>query len=47
MEMRGCVPKLGYTPTIEEMDADVRRHAARLDAETRSDFGVESEIQNR
>ena len=47
MEMRGCVPKLGYTPTIEEMDEAVRRHASRLDAETRSDFNAESEFQGR
>ena len=39
MEMRGCVPKLDHTPTIEEMDEAVRRHVARLDDETRSDAG--------
>jgi AbrB family looped-hinge helix DNA binding protein len=40
MEMRGCVPKLGYTPTIEEMDEAVRRYAAKLDDESRSDAGA-------
>ena len=40
MEMRGCVSKLGYTPTIEEMDEAVRRHVARLDDETRSNAGM-------
>jgi antitoxin PrlF len=45
MEMRGCVRKLDYTPTIEEMDAAVRRHATRLDAETRSDYGIRPEIK--
>jgi AbrB family looped-hinge helix DNA binding protein len=40
MEMRGCVPKLDHTPTIEEMDEALRRHVARLDDETRSDAGL-------
>jgi antitoxin PrlF len=47
MEMRGCVPKLGYTPTIEEMDEAARSHAARLDAESRSEPDAGSESQNK
>lgn len=36
LEMRGCVPNLGYTITQEEMDKAIRSHASRLDASTRS-----------
>ncbi|MDR3750510.1 MAG: AbrB/MazE/SpoVT family DNA-binding domain-containing protein [Terracidiphilus sp.] len=37
MEMEGCIPKLNYAPTIEEMNKAVLDHAAHLDEATRSD----------
>jgi len=37
MEMEGCIQKLGYVPTIEEMNQAVLARAAQLDADTRSD----------
>jgi AbrB family looped-hinge helix DNA binding protein len=45
MEMKGCVPKPDHPISIEEMNLAVLRHAARLDDETRSDYGVRSEIK--
>jgi AbrB family looped-hinge helix DNA binding protein len=37
MELEGCVPKLDYVPTIEEMNQAILDRAAELDAATRSD----------
>jgi len=45
MEMKGCVPKPDHPISIEEMNMAVLRHAARLDAETRSDYGIRPEIK--
>jgi AbrB family looped-hinge helix DNA binding protein len=45
MEMRGCVPKPDHPISIEEMNLTVLRHAARLDAESRSDYGIRTEIK--
>jgi AbrB family looped-hinge helix DNA binding protein len=36
MEMEGCLPNLGYAPSIEEMNQSVLDHATRLDAATRT-----------
>jgi antitoxin PrlF len=47
MEMKGCVPKPDHPISIEEMNRAVLKHAARLDAETRSDYGFRSESQAR
>jgi len=37
MEMRGCIPRLDYVPSIEDMDRAVLEHVADLDRRTRSD----------
>ena len=37
MDMEGCVPSLGYAPTIEEMNQAILDRAAELDRATRSD----------
>ena len=36
-DLKGCIPKLDHTVTIEEMNQAVLDHAAELDAATRSD----------
>jgi antitoxin PrlF len=36
-ELKGILPKLGYVPTIEEMNQAVADHLAELDARTKSD----------
>jgi antitoxin PrlF len=36
-DLEGCVPKLGYVPTIEEMNEAILEYAAELDARTKSD----------
>jgi antitoxin PrlF len=36
-DLEGCVPKLDYVPTIEEMNEAILDHAAELDARTKSD----------
>jgi antitoxin PrlF len=36
-DLEGCIPKLGYVPTIEEMNEAVMDHVAELDAATKSD----------
>jgi antitoxin PrlF len=36
-DLKGILPKLGYVPTIEEMNQAVLDHAGELDAATRSD----------
>jgi antitoxin PrlF len=35
-DLEGCVPKLGYVPTIEEMNDAILDYAAELDARTKS-----------
>ncbi len=47
MEMKGCVPKPDHPISIEDMNLAVLRHAARLDAETRSDYGIRPEIKTK
>ncbi len=37
MEMEGCIPRPDHPISIEEMNRTILDHAARLDAETRSD----------
>jgi AbrB family looped-hinge helix DNA binding protein len=37
MDMEGCIPKLDHAPSIEEMNQAVLKHAAELDAATKSD----------
>lgn len=39
MDLRGCIPNLGYTVSIEEMDEAIMDHVAELDAVTLSDEG--------
>jgi len=37
MDLEGCIPKLDYVPTIEQMDQAVLDYGAELDTATRSD----------
>ena len=37
MDLRGCIPRLDHTVTIEEMNEAILERAAELDAATRSD----------
>jgi AbrB family looped-hinge helix DNA binding protein len=37
MEMEGCIPKPEHPISIEEMNRAILAHAARLDADSRSD----------
>jgi AbrB family looped-hinge helix DNA binding protein len=37
MEMEGCIPRLDYAPTIEEMNQAILDYASELDAATRSE----------
>jgi antitoxin PrlF len=36
-DLAGCIPKLDYVPTIEEMNQAILDHAAELDAATKID----------
>jgi antitoxin PrlF len=40
-DLKGFLPKLGYVPTIEQMDQAVGDHLAELDAATKSNAGRE------
>ena len=35
-DMAGCLPKLGYTPTLAEMDEAIGRYLSELDEATKS-----------
>jgi AbrB family looped-hinge helix DNA binding protein len=42
-DLEGCVPKLSYAPTIEEMDEVIAEHVAALDRATMSDIHESAE----
>jgi|ERR1700722_9188779 antitoxin PrlF len=42
-DLEGILPKLGYVPTVDEMDQAVSDHLAELDARTKSNAAVHTE----
>jgi AbrB family looped-hinge helix DNA binding protein len=40
MDLRGCIPNLGYSVSIEEMNEAILDHAAELDTATLSEEGL-------
>jgi antitoxin PrlF len=42
-DLEGILPKLGYVPTVDEMDQAVSNHLAELDARTKSNAAVHTE----
>jgi len=34
MDLRGCIPNLGYTVSVEEMNESIMAHVAEMDQET-------------
>jgi antitoxin PrlF len=42
-DLKGILPKIGYVPTVEEMDQAIGEHVGELDARTKSNASRNSD----